>query len=170
MPGERGCVKLVSLTTPMLQALTRGKAAFTSVSGLEPVHDWPHPDFADALEFFLTMREVQPAAAEWVFLIVDAGSGRVVGDIGGKSAPVEGTLEVGYGIAASERQRGFASSALAAFLLECERRGVNTVTAECLVDNVGSIRVLEGAGFHATGTREDEAQQLRCWAKTITSR
>ncbi len=168
MPGERGCARLVPLTTPMLQALTRGKAAFTSVSRLEPVHDWPHPDFADALEFFLSMREVQPAAADWVFLIVDAASGRVVGDIGGKSAPVDGTLEVGYGIAASQRQRGFASGALAAFLVECSRRAVKTVTAECLVDNVGSIRVLEGAGFVSTGTREEEAQQLRCWVKALS--
>jgi RimJ/RimL family protein N-acetyltransferase len=156
-------MKLVPFTTPLLQALTRGRAAFREVSGLEPAFDWPHPDFADALEFLLELHAVDPASAEWIFLVVV--DGLVVGDVGAKGAPVEGAVEVGYGIAASQRRSGLATAALAAFLAHCGAHGVHTVTADCDERNAGSIRVLERAGFTQTGSRTDGGQRLLCWVR-----
>jgi ribosomal-protein-alanine N-acetyltransferase len=157
---------LVPFTTPMLYALTRGREAFATESGLQLAFDWPHPDIADALDWLVGLRAHDPALAEWSFLVIV--DGRVVGDIGTKGAPVEGLVEVGYGIAASERRRGFASGALAQFLGRCATHGVHTVIAECLEDNRGSVRVLESAGFLQTGTRDDGADRLRCWVKRLS--
>jgi RimJ/RimL family protein N-acetyltransferase len=157
---------LVPFTTPMLHALTRGRAAFAIESGLQPAFDWPHPDIADALDWLGGLREQQPALAEWSFLVVV--DDRVVGDIGTKSLPVQGRVEVGYGIAASERRRGFASRALTLLLAHCAIHGVHTVAAECIADNRGSIRVIDGAGFVQTGTRADGAEHLLCWVKRLS--
>jgi RimJ/RimL family protein N-acetyltransferase len=156
-------MKLVPFTTPMLHALARGRAAFAEATGLEPAYDWPNPEFADALEFFLELRKVDPASADWDFLVVL--DGHVVGGIGAKGAPAEGALEVGYGIAASHRRSGLARAALAAFLAHCGAHGVHTVTADCDERNAGSIRVLDGAGFTQTGSRVEDGQRLLCWVR-----
>lgn len=160
-------MRLVPFTRPMLYALRRGRVAFAAESGLNPAFDWPHPNIADALDWLVGLREGQPALDEWSFLIV--ADGRVVGDIGTKGVPAEGMVEVGYGIAASERRRGFASGALMQLLTHCATHGVHTVTAECLEDNRGSIRALEVAGFVQAGTRVDGAEHLLCWAKRLQS-
>jgi [ribosomal protein S5]-alanine N-acetyltransferase len=157
------CLTLQPFTTPMLHALALDRAAFANESGLQLAADWPHSDFADALHWLARLRESQPALADWSFVVVV--DGRVVGDIGAKGTPVEGLVEVGYGIAASERRRGFAKGALTQFLAHCAIHAVHTVTAECLDENSGSIRVLEGAGFLRSGTRDDEAGQMLCWVK-----
>ena len=156
---------LVPFSRPMLYALTRGRAAFASESGLQSAFDWPHPDIADALDWLVGLRESERAMDDWCFLVVQ--DGRVVGDIGTKGIPVDGLVEVGYGIAASERRRGFASGALMQFLNHCAIHGAHTVTAECHERNRGSIRVLEGARFVQTGTRVDGAERLLCWAKPV---
>jgi RimJ/RimL family protein N-acetyltransferase len=150
----------------MLHALTRSREAFAIESGLQMAFDWPHPDIADALDWLVELRESQPALDDWSFLVVN--DGRVVGDIGTKGIPSEGVVEVGYGIAASERRRGFATRALAQLLAHCAIHGVQIVTAECLDDNHGSIRVLERASFVQTGIRDDGADHLLCWAKRLS--
>lgn len=45
-----------------------------------------------------------------------------------------------------------------------EQPDVRRVTAECLEDNPGSIRVLEKTGFERVGRRTDEEGPLLLWA------
>lgn len=76
------------------------------------------------------------------------------------------SVMIGYGVAASRRQRGIARRAVADLLAWA--RGdyrVSTVTAETSIHNAPSQRVLEANGFERTGEREDEDDgPLFCWS------
>ncbi|MEU0006011.1 GNAT family N-acetyltransferase [Streptomyces sp. NPDC006314] len=92
-------------------------------------------------------------------LIIERDSGLVVGSIGLFWPPSEEVLEIGYGIVASRRGRGYATEAtraLAAFALTAP--GVHTVVADVESTNPASARVLEKAGFHRWATEEDAAR------------
>lgn len=74
------------------------------------------------------------------------------------------TFMLGYGINPSRWNRGYATEMARAMVAWARQRpGVEHIVAECLTDNVGSIRVLEKAGFHRTGERDDEEGRLITW-------
>ncbi|QUQ70057.1 GNAT family N-acetyltransferase [Kutzneria sp. CA-103260] len=92
-------------------------------------------------------------------LIIERDGGRVVGAIGLFWPPHEGILEIGYGVVASRRGRGYATEAaraLAAFALAAP--GVDTVFADVELSNPASMRVLEKAGFQQWSTVENRAR------------
>ncbi|MEV4574126.1 GNAT family N-acetyltransferase [Nonomuraea jabiensis] len=93
--------------------------------------------------------------------IIERDSGLVVGSIGLFWPPADGTLELGYGIVASRRGRGYApeaTRALTEFALGAP--GVHTVCAGVELSNPASIRVLEKAGFRRSHT-DAEANTAR---------
>ncbi|MEU3961507.1 GNAT family N-acetyltransferase [Streptomyces buecherae] len=84
--------------------------------------------------------------------IVERETGLVVGAIGLFWPPAEGSLEFGYGVVASRRNRGYAAEAaraLVAFALTAP--GVRTVHATVELSNPASVRVLEKAGLRRLG-------------------
>ncbi|RLV08825.1 GNAT family N-acetyltransferase [Streptomyces griseocarneus] len=92
-------------------------------------------------------------------LIIERDSGLVVGSLGLFWPPGEGTVEIGYGVVASRRGRGYApeaTRALADFALTAP--DVHTVFANVELSNPSSIRVLEKVGFHRWNTREGVAR------------
>lgn len=92
-------------------------------------------------------------------LIIERDSGLVVGSIGLFWPPSEGILEIGYGIVASRRGRGYATEAteaLTEFALTAP--DVHTVSASVELSNPSSIHVLEKAGFHRWATEENTAR------------
>ncbi|GGT93186.1 MULTISPECIES: GNAT family N-acetyltransferase [Streptomyces] len=89
-------------------------------------------------------------------LVIERDSGLVVGSIGLFWPPSEGVLEIGYGIVASRRGRGYApeaTKALADFALTLP--DVHTVSADVELSNPASVRVLEKAGFRRWTTGEN---------------
>lgn len=75
-----------------------------------------------------------------------------------------GTVELGYGINPSYWNRGYATEMARAMVAWARGRpDVDHIVSECLTDNIGSIRVLEKAGFHRTGERDDEEGRLITW-------
>jgi RimJ/RimL family protein N-acetyltransferase len=92
--------------------------------------------------------------------------GEVVGLCSLVRTPYVGdTVMIGYGVAASRRQRGIATRAVAEFLAWArDDYRVAIVTAETAIDNVPSQRVLEANGFVRSGERTDEEDgELACW-------
>ncbi|MBT2530468.1 GNAT family N-acetyltransferase [Streptomyces sp. ISL-99] len=92
-------------------------------------------------------------------LVIERDSGLVVGSIGLFWPPTEGVLEIGYGIVASRRGRGYApeaAQALADFALTAPE--VHTVSADVELSNPASVRVLEKAGFHRWAAGENVAK------------
>ncbi|MGA8845307.1 MAG: GNAT family N-acetyltransferase [Nocardioides sp.] len=71
---------------------------------------------------------------------------QAVGGIGFFGPPVDGEVEVGYGLVEDARGQGLATEALAALLTETDRLGVR-VRACVSPSNRASIRILAAAGF-----------------------
>ncbi|ACZ84761.1 GNAT family N-acetyltransferase [Streptosporangium roseum] len=80
--------------------------------------------------------------------IIERAGGLVVGAIGLFWPPGDGTLEIGYGVVASRRGRGYAPEATRALTeFAFTAPGVHTVYANVELSNPPSVRVLEKAGF-----------------------
>ncbi|MFI7634416.1 GNAT family N-acetyltransferase [Nonomuraea sp. NPDC049400] len=89
--------------------------------------------------------------------IIERESGLVVGSIGLFWPPSDGTLEIGYGVVASRRGRGYAPEATRALTeFAFSAPGVHTVHANVELSNPASIRVLEKAGFQRSHTDAEQ--------------
>lgn len=133
--------------------------SWTSEEAAAVLGDHRRPDWAD--DFPAEGDRVIPALfAEhpaWLGaygqrLIIERATGLVVGGIGLFWPPEDGRLEIGYGVVASRRGRGYAAEATRAltdFALAAPE--VHTVFAKVEVSNPASARVLEKAGFCLVG-------------------
>lgn len=94
-------------------------------------------------------------------MMLDRASGRIVGSIGVFHADWEvRSAEIGYGVRATERGKGYATEALtavAAWLLTSA--GIQRAWLTANTDNVASIRVAEKAGFRREGTMRRAAME-----------
>ena len=138
------------------------RAAFAAELGLVVPDAWPNPNFAEVLPRIQARYDTD----EFVFLIVE--DGQVVGEIGAKDPPdARGMIEIGYGVIPAARRRGITSCAVAELADHVKMRGVRVLRADCNVDNVGSIRVLERSGFTRIGEGEDEDGPLILWERRL---
>jgi RimJ/RimL family protein N-acetyltransferase len=91
-------------------------------------------------------------------LVVERDSGLVVGSVGFLGPPGNGCVEVGYGLVASRRGRGYATEAVRTTVrFALDHPAVTKVVATVEVGNAASVRVLEKNGFRfrsRTGTEE----------------
>lgn len=84
------------------------------------------------------------------FLIVCTSRKTLLGACGFKTAPVDGSVEISYGIAGSERGRGVATVAISRLLQRAAASGqVRQVVAHILPGNVASSRLASRLGFQA---------------------
>jgi len=84
-------------------------------------------------------------------LLVERASGLVVGGAG-LFPDGAGGLEVGYGVVASRRGRGYAVEAARALVELAVAGGVRRIVAGVEPGNLASVRVLERLGMQYTGT------------------
>ncbi len=139
-------LELRPVTAELAAAIVAG-----DTSALSTGDGWPHEDTRDGLG------TVALGADAWLATL----DGVVIGDCG-THGPVDaaGDIELGYGLAAPYRGRGFGNE-IAAGLTGYLRAlpGVRRVVAnEVLADNVPSRRALENAGFRCVR----ETEEL-CW-------
>lgn len=121
-----------------------------NLDGLEPAEGWPHDDTKNGLA--MAVAHGQPAG--WLVNL----AGQTIGDCGTHGPADEaGVVEIGYGLAAPFRGRGYGSEVVAAitgWLLS--RPEVRAVRATVLSHNAPSRRVLEKAGFVLVAERRRE--------------
>jgi len=80
--------------------------------------------------------------------ILEAATGDVVGGIGFHRPPgLDGSVEVGYSVASSRRNRGYATAAVALMIEVAIEAGARRVVARADPTNSASRRVLEKAGL-----------------------
>lgn len=104
--------------------------------------------------------------ASWMIV----AGGEVVGLCSYKLPPKDGVIEIGYGVAASRRNRGHARRAVAA-VLEYARKDplVSRVTAATTIANIASQRALARSGFEPTGTHDDpDDGKLVFWSHDLS--
>ncbi len=115
---------------------------------------WP-PQFldSDALRWALRWLNAPDSDYRWgMYWMVLRHPRTLVGTVGFKGAPADGTVELGYGVVAEFQRRGFASETVRAFVARAFADArVHRVIAETLPELVASIGVLEKCGFRSIG-------------------
>ena len=138
-------IRLVPVPHAVAVAVTTGEGIDAALQPLTRAPDYPHDDSVDALRPIA--EHGGPGPAVGTFLVVE--DGRVLGECGWFGPPDDsGTVEIGYGLAASARGAGRGAQALT--LLRdwlAAQPGVRRVVAEALVGNEPSRRLLLGLGF-----------------------
>lgn len=150
-------LELTPATPELARAALDGPAALEAALGASVPATWP-PQFLDppALQFMLDRLEEGPAQAGWwlhfIVLSHDSAGRLLIGSAGYKGPPVDGFVEVGYGIVRDQHRRGYASEAVRGLLRRAfAQSDIHTVIAETLPELIGSIGVLTKCGFHLVG-------------------
>jgi RimJ/RimL family protein N-acetyltransferase len=122
-----------------------GLADAVAALGLTAAPGWPHADTADALRPLAEHGGPGPAHGTFLITVDDV----LVGECGWLGGPNDsGDAEIGYGLAGSARGRGLGTEAVGILASWVEQQpGVRRVTADALVGNEPSRRVLERLGF-----------------------
>jgi [ribosomal protein S5]-alanine N-acetyltransferase len=105
------------------------------------------------------------------FLIVATTSGAVLGGCRFKGPPIDGSVEIGYGVAKSERGRGIATAALAKLIETAAATGeVRRIVAHILPSNIASSKVVAKLGFSKGHTFVDsDGEVVVHWAYPVAS-
>jgi ribosomal-protein-alanine N-acetyltransferase len=152
LPGkeifETKRLQLVPFTLELMKATLKGRETLGRALGVGVPSAWPGPDLADAIPGLIARLEREAAEFAWDWLIVHKAERIIVGDVGFMGGPRDGVAEIGYSIVPAYRNQGYATEA-ALYLIHwaLQQRDVLRVTAQCLNDNVGSIKVLEKIGM-----------------------
>ena len=145
-----------------IRLLTRGEAerVVRGSRGRDPASDLPwaeeYPlegDSRACVAYLSQLRRSTSHPFGYYQVVLD---GTVVGGIGFHGPPVDGVVEVGYGVVPSVRDRGVATTALRQ-LLEVTARldGVTRVCGRTNDDNVASQKVMTNVGMQLVGRDPD---------------
>jgi [ribosomal protein S5]-alanine N-acetyltransferase len=149
---------LVPLSREMLRALDGDRGRFADLLRAEISDAWPQSDFAEVLPSIRNWVEQDEGLAIWTYVILLREPKRVlVGEIGYKGPPdSEATVEIGYALLPEARRNGYASEAVTALVRwALQRDDVQRVTAETIIGNDASERVLQRTGFRLIGIHSD---------------
>ncbi|UFT99700.1 GNAT family N-acetyltransferase [Radiobacillus kanasensis] len=148
---------LIPFTKELITATIMGKSELEALLEVKVSAEWPNPDYEEILPFIEEQLTNNPEFSKWSYLIVHNQTQMIVGEIGCKGSPDEnGSVEIGYGVVPFYQKKGIASEAVSGFVnwLRTEPK-VGKILAECLPENIGSIRVLEKSGFVRIKTGPD---------------
>jgi RimJ/RimL family protein N-acetyltransferase len=145
-------------TSDLLRAALDGPSALGKALGAVIPDDWP-PEYLDEAALRYTMDRLAERPADdgwWMYFVMRRDDGReptLIGSGGYKGPPDgNGEVEIGYGIVAGERRRGYGSEVARALVHHAlAQPGTREVIAETLPELVGSIGVLERCGFRFAG-------------------
>lgn len=141
-------LQLVPFTLALMKALLEGKDRLSELLGIEIPANWPGSDLLDALPAFVAQMEQVTSDFAWDWLIVHREGRMLIGDAGFMGGPKEGIAEIGYSIVPEYRNQGYATeAALHLINWALQQRDIRRVTAQCLNDNLGSIKVLQKIGM-----------------------
>jgi len=117
------------------------------------------------IQLYLEELESDQELFGWgVWLVFSQTDQQLIGDIGFKGKPVDGVVEVGYGISPDEQNKGYATEAVEALVNWAFQTGkVNKIVAETLKTNEASIRVLEKLFMN----KVEQDEHMVYWEKHI---
>ena len=139
------------VVTPALAAGLLAGRGDALPDGLTAAPGWPTADTLDGLrtEFGHTGDVPPDHTGAGTRLVVRRDTAEVIGELGWKGGPDQGgTAEIGYGLAAGQRGRGYGTEAVGAFVdWALDAGGAAALVAEVIADNLPSRRLLERLGF-----------------------
>lgn len=160
-------IRLVRADLRLLDAAIAGDRALARALGHDVVAGWV--TFAGALQASRDTLAATPEQTAWGSrLFVAAEPPELVGWGGFKGPPRDGIVELGYEIAASRRERGLATAAVRAMVVEAfADTQIGTVIAHTLAERNASNRVLEKAGFQFE--REAREADATVWRYSLAA-
>jgi ribosomal-protein-alanine N-acetyltransferase len=158
-------LRLLPITYNIADAALSDRRRLEELVGARLSDEWPNPDFKEALSFIRVDVRKNRTYSRWSRLVVHDADNVVIGDAGFKSLPGRrGSVELGYGIVPEYRNQGFAFEAARALVEWAWRDSrVKHITAESLIDNLPSRRVLEKLGMEITGEADGRDGRLHKW-------
>jgi RimJ/RimL family protein N-acetyltransferase len=142
-------LQLIPFTLELKKAAMKDRTRLVEMLGVYVPEHWPGPDMAEALPFFIENMENAPSEPAWDWIAIHSRDRAVIGGIGFMGAPdKDGVVEVGYDIVPEYRKQGYATEMARALIVWAfQETDIKVVTASCLDDNIGSIKVLENVGM-----------------------
>jgi len=126
--------------------------------GIRMSEHWPTPDTKDILPIVheTLKRQDYPSGFEF-WMIQCKENNMVIGDIGFHGKPDEnGEVEIGFGLVSEAWNKGYGFEALKGIVKWTKmQEGVKTLKADCLIDNLASIRILEKIGLKEVYRNDD---------------
>jgi ribosomal-protein-alanine N-acetyltransferase len=148
---------MIPFTPERMKLAISDKAKLAEICNVQVPDDWPQADLAEALPTMIEQAENEPIPADWNGIIINKDDRTIIGDMGLKGGPnEEGSADVGYSIIPEYRNHGYATEMLRGLISWAFiDKDIKVITADCLDDNIGSIRVLEKAGLHRVGAEDN---------------
>jgi [ribosomal protein S5]-alanine N-acetyltransferase len=153
-------LKLLPFTLELKKVTLSQRARLPEMLGVAVPDSWPGADMLEALPHFIEAMEQGPLGLVWDGIILHKADRVAIGGIGFHGPPDEaGKVEIGYNIIPAYEGQGHATE-MARRVIEWafQTPSIEVITAECLDDNSGSIRVLEKVGMRRLAT---EGQMLK---------
>jgi ribosomal-protein-alanine N-acetyltransferase len=146
---ETKCLQLIPFSLELKKAALNDRSRLVSMLRVDVPEHWPGPDLAEALPSFIENMERAPSEPAWDWIAIHRSELVVIGDIGFMGGPdQEGVVEIGYSIVPEYRNQGYATEMARGLIAWAfQEKGIKVVTATCLDDNFGSIKVLEKIGM-----------------------
>ena len=142
-------LQLIPFTLELKKAALKDRTRLVEMLGVYVPEHWPGPDMAEALPFFIENMENAPFEPAWDWIAIHSRDRAVIGGIGFMGVPdKDGVVEVGYDIVPEYRKQGYATEMARALIgWAFQETDIKVVTASCLDDNIGSIKVLENVSM-----------------------
>lgn len=126
--------------------------------GLTKGNGWPDDDVIETLPKILNnLSKVESPTGFESWMIIKKQGLEIIGDAGFKGFNIENeNIDIGYGIIAYERRKGYASEAVKMLISWAfSNLIVKEITASCLVDNISSINILKKLNFIEIKTEDN---------------
>lgn len=110
------------------------------------------------IEEYLNELKVDSSLLGWgVWFVINKENNAIIGDIGFKGKPSsDNTVEIGYGIIPTAQGEGYATEAVQKLIKWAfNEKNVTKIVAECLDNNIPSIRVLEKLQMKIIGSENN---------------
>jgi RimJ/RimL family protein N-acetyltransferase len=156
--------------TIVLREVTR-EAAEAILAGEQPANLRVADDYPT--EFSAGMAQAVGTEGQFHYFVHRLEDEVVVGEIGAAFVDEEGTIEIGYAVVESQRNRGYATAAVEALVAKIrEASEVRRFVAHAPLERPESSRVVEKAGFAMVREMDDTDEagnvlRVKEWELTV---
>lgn len=141
---------IMPMTFSMIHSILQGNYEEIYKLGINFHKDWPRQDTMDIMWFLKdVINKTDEVSGFDIWMVIKKDEMTVIGDAGFKGDPDEdGKVEIGFGLVDEEHRKGYGYE-VASSLIDwaSQQESVKVITADCLLDNTGSIKVLTKCGL-----------------------
>jgi [ribosomal protein S5]-alanine N-acetyltransferase len=157
---------LIAATVELVRAEMGEFSGFTALLGVPQPSTWPAPlNDENSQRYTLNALErAAPAEAGWsVWYCIHREPRALIGIVAYKSAPINGSVELGYSLLEEHHGHGYCTEAVREIIRwGFQAPAVHTIVAATLPDLLPSIRVMERCGMQFAGEgMEDGLRTVR---------